>query len=61
MIFCFDHTKLGRESVLPLCGLDSVDTIVTDSAAAPELVQALREQKLEVIVAPTALASDSAR
>ncbi len=52
VIFCFDHTKLGRESVLPLCGLDSVDTIVTDSAAAPDLVQALRERDLEVIVAP---------
>src|ERR1041385_5292104 len=33
VIFCFDHTKLGRQSVSPLCGLDSVDVIVTDSAA----------------------------
>ena len=52
VIFCFDHTKFGRESVLPLCGLDSVDTVVTDAAAAAELVQALRERELEVIVAP---------
>src|SRR5215471_14692874 len=33
VIFCFDHTKFGRRSVLPLCDLDCIDTIVTDSAA----------------------------
>ena len=59
VIFCFDHTKLGRESVLPLCGLDCVDTIVTDHAAAPELVQALRERDIEVIVAPVVPPSES--
>src|SRR5206468_7828099 len=51
VIFCFDHTKLGRQSVSPLCDLDCVDTIVTDSAAPPDLVQALRARGLEVIVA----------
>src|SRR5438445_7181869 len=29
VIFCVDHTKFGRQSVSPLCGLDCVDTIVT--------------------------------
>ena len=52
VIFCLDHTKFGRQSVLPLCDLDSADTIVTDSAAPAELVQALRARALEVIVAP---------
>ena len=42
VIFCLDHTKFGRQSVLPLCGLDSADTIVTDSAAPADLVEALR-------------------
>src|SRR6266567_4447452 len=59
VIFCFDHTKFGRKSVSPLCGLDCVDAIVTDSAAAPELVQALRGRELEVIVAPIGTVSDS--
>ncbi len=54
VIFCFDHTKLGRQSVLPLCGLDSVDVIVTDSGAPPELVEGLRAKDVEVIVAPSA-------
>ena len=52
VIFCLDHTKFGRQSVLPLCDLDSVDAIVTDSGAPADLVQALRARSLEVIVAP---------
>src|SRR5437667_10404657 len=52
VIFCFDHTKFGRQSVLPLCGLESVDTVVTDSRAPKDLVQALRKHGLEVVVAP---------
>ena len=54
VIFCFDHTKFGRQSVSPLCELSSVDTIVTDSAAPQDLVEALRARDLEVIVAPPA-------
>jgi DeoR/GlpR family transcriptional regulator of sugar metabolism len=52
VIFCFDHTKIGRMSVSKLCGLDLVDTIVTDSAADPEQVEALRSHGVEVILAP---------
>jgi len=52
VIFCFDSTKLGRRSVSPLCGLDCIDTIVTDQGAPQELVIALRERGLNVVVAP---------
>ena len=52
VIFCLDHTKFGHQSVLPLCDLESVDTIVTDSAAPADLILALRARSLEVIVAP---------
>jgi DeoR/GlpR family transcriptional regulator of sugar metabolism len=52
VIFCFDHTKFGRQSVLPLCGLDCADTIVTDSQAPLELVEALRAEEIEVVVSP---------
>jgi len=51
VIFCFDHTKFGRQSVLPLCSLDCIDTIVTDSGAPMELVNQFREKGIEVIVA----------
>ena len=52
IIFCLDHTKFGRQSVSPLCGLDMADAIVTDSQAPQELVNALRARGVEVIVAP---------
>src|SRR5580658_10496237 len=52
VIFCFDSSKFGRRSVSPLCGLDRIDTIVTDQGAPQELVLALRERGLEVVVAP---------
>jgi DeoR family transcriptional regulator, fructose operon transcriptional repressor len=50
VIFCFDSTKLGRRSVSPLCGLDRIHTIVTDSAAPTDLVRSLRERGLEVVI-----------
>jgi len=52
VIMCLDHTKFGRRSVTPLCDLESIDTIVTDSKAPPELVEQLRGKGIEVIVAP---------
>jgi DeoR family fructose operon transcriptional repressor len=54
VIFCFDSTKLGRRSVSVLCDLDCIDTIVTDQGAPEELVRALRERGLEVVIAPSA-------
>ncbi|HYG21488.1 MAG TPA: DeoR/GlpR family DNA-binding transcription regulator [Verrucomicrobiae bacterium] len=52
VIFCFDHTKFGRQSVLALCGLECIDTIVTDKAAPMELVEQFRARDIEVVVAP---------
>ncbi len=52
IIFCFDHTKFDRQSVLPLCGLDSIDLIVTDSKAPGELVKQLRQRDIQVVLAP---------
>jgi len=60
VIFCFDHTKFGRKSVLPLCDLDCVDTIVSDNAAPAELVQQLRSRGIEVVVATAAETSNLA-
>jgi len=52
VIFCLDHTKFGRRSVSPLCDLEPIDTIVTDSQAPEDLVTQLRGKGIEVIVAP---------
>src|SRR5690348_13865298 len=56
VIFCFDHTKFGRQSVLPLCGVECIDTIVTDSDAPSELIEKFRAEGIEVVVAPLAKA-----
>lgn len=52
VIFCLDHTKLGRRSVLPLSDLAPVDVIVTDAGAPAEILEGLRARNIEVIVAP---------
>ena len=52
VIFCFDSTKFGRRSVSPLCGLDRIHVIVTDSGAPEDLVRSLRERGIEVVIAP---------
>ena len=59
-IFCLDHSKFGRQSVSPLCGLDLVDTIVTDSDAPPQLVAELRARGVEVVVASSGADEDAA-
>ncbi|MGZ4975414.1 MAG: DeoR/GlpR family DNA-binding transcription regulator, partial [Limisphaerales bacterium] len=51
VIFCFDSTKIGRKSVSFLCDLDCIDTIVTDAGAPPDLVCALQQKGIEVVIA----------
>jgi len=58
VIFCFDHTKFGRQSVLSLCGLECIDAIVTNHAAPSELVAQFRAKGIEVIVAPAESAAN---
>jgi len=52
VIFCLDHTKFNRSSVTRLCGLESIHTIVTDSAAPEGLIRELKSRGIEVVVAP---------
>jgi DeoR/GlpR family transcriptional regulator of sugar metabolism len=52
VIFCIDHSKLGRRSVSHLCNLDEIDTIITDSGAPADIIDGLRSHQVEVIVAP---------
>jgi len=54
VIFCMDHTKLGRKSVSFLCDLTAIDTVITDSQASESLVAELRSHDVEVIIAPNA-------
>lgn len=43
-----DSSKLGRESFSRVCGLDRIDTWVTDEGADPALLKAVCDQGLEV-------------
>ncbi len=51
IIFCLDSTKFGRPSISQLCGLEVIDTIVTDAAAPAEMLKEFRKHQIEVIVA----------
>jgi DeoR family fructose operon transcriptional repressor len=51
VVFCLDHTKLGRKSVAFLCGMERHPTIVTDNAASNELIVELRNRGLEILIA----------
>jgi len=50
VILCLDHTKWPAIR-LSLCDLDCINVIVTDSGAPRELLDALRERGMEVVVA----------
>ena len=51
IILCVDHTKFGRQSISQLCGLDAIDTLITDQAPSAEMEAALRSAGVELIVA----------
>ncbi|MCP5518594.1 MAG: DeoR/GlpR transcriptional regulator [Verrucomicrobiales bacterium] len=48
VIFCLDHTKLGRRTVARLCGLDEVGVLVTDADADREVITSFRDAGVEV-------------
>ncbi len=52
VVFCMDHTKFGRKSMVHLCGFERVRAVVADANAPADLVQDLRSKGLEVLQAP---------
>ena len=51
VIVLADASKLGQETFAFVCGLDSVDLLITDDGADPELLERFRKAGLEVAVA----------
>lgn len=51
VILLADHTKLGRVAAARLAPLESIHTLVTDSAAPSDFLDALRERGLRVVTA----------
>jgi len=50
VIFCVDHTKIGRQSLTRLCDLEQTDMIVTDGQAPPDALEEIRRHGIEVVV-----------
>jgi len=46
-----DGSKLGKVAFAPLLAVDEIRRVVTDKSAAPEIIAALRERGIEVLVA----------
>lgn len=61
VILCLDHTKFNRHSFSPLCGLEMIDTIVTDSQPPAELMECLRARQVEVVIAPLTAGNGASR
>ena len=55
VVFCMDHTKFGRKSMVHLCGFERVRAVVADTNAPADLVQELRSKGLDVLQAPLPL------
>jgi DeoR family transcriptional regulator of aga operon len=51
VVIIADSSKLGGHAFARICPIDRIDTLVTDSGAAPELVSAFEQTGVRVIVA----------
>ncbi len=51
VILCVDHTKFGRQSISRLCGLEAIDTVITNILPSAEMQAALEKAGVELIVA----------
>lgn len=54
-----DHTKFDRNSLVQICALQTIDTLVTDNPPAPELASSLAAAGVEVLLADKASARAS--
>jgi len=51
VIIVADHSKFGRNAIIPVTQLETADIVVSDSALAPEYVDLLRNRGVEVLLA----------
>jgi DeoR family fructose operon transcriptional repressor len=46
-----DHSKIGLQSLVEMCPINSIDCLVTDRALSPEEAEAFQKAKVEVVIA----------
>ncbi|MCL6625555.1 DeoR/GlpR family DNA-binding transcription regulator [Alicyclobacillus shizuokensis] len=51
VVLVADHSKFDQISLVQVCPIDAIDTLVTDAEVGGDLRQALLEHKVEVVVA----------
>jgi DeoR family transcriptional regulator, fructose operon transcriptional repressor len=52
VVLLADSTKFGQQALARLCGLEEIDTVVTDSPLPPEHESRIREAGCELIISP---------
>jgi DeoR/GlpR family transcriptional regulator of sugar metabolism len=50
LILVADHTKFNRLSTVSVCSLSQLNKIVTDKLTSPEIIKAIKEKGVEVII-----------
>jgi DeoR family fructose operon transcriptional repressor len=51
VILVTDHSKFGRIAFTQVCGLDRVNSVITDAGAPPDFVHALEKLHINVLIA----------
>jgi len=51
VIIVADHTKFCRSAMIPVAQLDAANVVVSDNGLAPEYVELLRSNGVEVLLA----------
>lgn len=51
VIFCLDHTKIGRKSFTFLCPWEAIDVLITNREADKAIIREIKRQNVEVILA----------
>jgi len=51
VIFCLDHTKIGRRSFSFLCPWKDIDVLITNREADKTIIREIRKQGVEVVLA----------
>ena len=55
IILCMDSSKIGRAYLARFAPLDVIDTLITDNGISDESREAIEQQHIQVITAPTAV------
>jgi DeoR family transcriptional regulator of aga operon/DeoR family fructose operon transcriptional repressor len=53
VVAILDHSKLGRVGFVTFASIDQVDCVITDAGADSDILDALRANGIDVVVAPT--------